>query len=43
MYSIYKTTPMGLATLQEFEQGAWIHVVAPDESEIRFLSEELDI
>lgn len=43
MHAIYKSDPLGIAELQEFEPGSWINVIAPGEEEIRYLSQELGV
>jgi magnesium transporter len=41
MLAILKTTPTGLARLQEFEPGSWIDLVNPTEEELERVSREL--
>jgi magnesium transporter len=41
MLAILKTTPKGLARLQEFEPGSWIDLVNPTEEELERVSREL--
>jgi magnesium transporter len=43
MLAILKTTPAGLARLEEFEPGSWIDLVSPTEEELERVSRELVI
>ena len=43
MLTIFKTTPAGLARLEEFEPDSWIDLVSPTEEELEQVSRELQI
>lgn len=43
MMEIYKTIDNKLTKIESFEEGTWINLVNPDESEIAFVAEALDI
>jgi len=43
MLSVFKTTPEGFDRLDEFEQGAWIDLVAPTDAELALVAERLSI
>lgn len=43
MLQIFKSTDTGMITLDQVENGAWINLVSPDEKEISYVSENLNI
>lgn len=43
MLQIFKSTDTGMVALDQVESGAWINLVNPDEKEISYVSENLDI
>jgi magnesium transporter len=43
MLQIFKSTDTGMVTLDQVENGAWINLVSPDEKEISYVSENLNI
>jgi len=43
MLQIFKSTDTGMIILDQVENGAWINLVNPDEREISYVSENLDI
>jgi magnesium transporter len=43
MLQIFKSTDTGMITLDQVENGAWINLVSPDEREISYVSENLNI
>ncbi|MDM7918876.1 MAG: magnesium transporter CorA family protein [Methanosarcina sp.] len=43
MLQIFKSTDTGMVTLDQVENGAWINLVNPDDKEISYVSENLNI